>query len=89
MTLTEFLLARIAEDESAAERVWLLIQDDSSGGPTARFRSLNERVLAECKAKRAILEGFGFVMNRDLTLCKKHLAAVYANHPDYQPEWAA
>jgi|SRR5690625_901127 len=49
------------------------------------------RVLAECQAKRAIIEQVsdiewtGSYAVRDVVL--GHLAAVYADHPDYQPEW--
>jgi uncharacterized protein DUF6221 len=63
MTLSEFLLARIAEDEATAER-WPAAPDygfgpdgklwmDSRGHPIWAPR---ERVLAECAAKRRIAE---------------------------------
>lgn len=57
MTLTEFLLARIAEDEAAARaeaprwrpvRQWPMEWDRGPGDPA--------RVLAECEAKRRIVE---------------------------------
>lgn len=85
-TITEFLLARIAEDESAADRVEFrpYVGD---GVP----QSLTDRVLAECEAKRRIVEvaryapegagGWGF--RRTL----RALASVYADHPDYRDEW--
>lgn len=74
------------------------------------------RVLAECAAKRAIVEqhrpDVGYIVlyaHRDREAaeaggretmpvfasapqnpaCLRALAAVYADHPDYQPEWAA
>jgi hypothetical protein len=50
LTLTDFLLARIAEDEGALAQVTLVVED---GGPFIDFR---KRVLAECEAKRAIIE---------------------------------
>uniref|UniRef100_UPI003F494537 DUF6221 family protein n=1 Tax=Arthrobacter silvisoli TaxID=2291022 RepID=UPI003F494537 len=90
MNITEFLEARIGEDEAAAKRGgW------HNGGGT--FANDNygclliqpARVLAECAAKRAIIEDFGWlelsgVPNSPL----RAIAAVYADHPDYQQEWA-
>lgn len=52
------------------------------------------RVLREIAAKRAILElhaeaGMGdCAHSSDPCPTLRHLAAVYADHPDYQPEWA-
>lgn len=56
------------------------------------------RVLADCAAKRAIIEHCrtlgAKVFNDDLWNVDEHddilqaLAAVYADHTDYQPEWA-
>ena len=53
MTLAEFLLVRIAEDEVALAHVTLVVDE---GGPFVNFRS---RVLAECEAKRRIVEWHG------------------------------
>ena len=89
MTLTEFLLARISEDEADVEGAgllgWALCYDE-------------RRVLAECAAKRQILSWY--VNQREyvtdkydegyheaLSDCVKRLAAVDADHPDYNPEW--
>jgi hypothetical protein len=47
--LTEFILARIAEDEAQADRVFL---DYGTGD----WDSLKDRVLVECAAKRRIVE---------------------------------
>lgn len=130
MNITEFLEARIAEDEAECQPMAAL-EDDDRGGWAIAYA---ERVLAECAAKRAVLvlhqptvetvEWFddatgtgkasvcpqcrpkdptdwnppigmagirpeGFVPSYTLapcpTLCA--LAAVYADHPDYQQEW--
>jgi hypothetical protein len=64
MIITEFVLARIAEDEAAAQAA--LDQAPASGlrdsdeghdaGHTARWSPA--RVLAECTAKRTIVEAF-------------------------------
>ena len=125
LTLTDFLLARIAEDEAAARRCaeafpppW----DVSDRGHSAtvkadepNFWTVTElpqspsldgwlgdyldhiawhdpaRVLAECEAKRRIVEvaryapdgpgGWGF---RRILI---NLALPYADHPDYRDEW--
>ena len=49
MNITEFLLACIAEDEYDANRELLL-------GTSTVLTRMNARVLAECAAKRAIIE---------------------------------
>ena len=93
MKLTEFLLARIAEDEAAA---------------LSRLRGHRElpeteresRVFAECKAKRRIVEwaapvltnwpgaaaGARHVSDDGLDVLRI-LALPYADHPDYDEEW--
>jgi hypothetical protein len=76
-------------------------QHDPDGGRLARHiaRWDPARVLAECAAKRAIIErltpdptgtrdsapAFQEQLNGEPTL--KLLAAVYSNHPDYQQTW--
>ena len=112
MTIVEFLLARIAEDENQAR--WysrLFGKQDTSGheilipptDPPPSVMDYSEphmligygRVLAECAAKRAIVElavsaeYAGQVL--DGTLINGALAAlaqVYSTHHDYQTEWA-
>jgi hypothetical protein len=82
MTLTEFLLARIAEDEAEMQR--------------ADFVWDYQRLLAECEAKRRIVKTRPFKLLagaeerqadrlRDQVL--RLLALPYADHPDYQQEW--
>lgn len=51
LTLAEVLLARIAEDKAEAKYAENYIPDD---GPFVRWDS--DRVLAECEAKRQIVE---------------------------------
>lgn len=80
MTLTDFLLARIAEDEVAAKFVV----------PAEHHADL--RQLRECEAKRRILHQVidldlfdGYTeATRDAVM---HLAAVYDDHPDYDEGW--
>lgn len=92
MTITEFLEARIAEDEAQAEACrklgWGIAE--KYGITAISF----ERVLAECAAKRAILANVP--RNSDFYDARAYtsahtiyaLAAIYADHPDYQQEWA-
>lgn len=136
-TLADFLLARIAEDEAVARAVvddmprwdfpsWEGQHDQDSWSPAERMalRMSPARVLAECEAKRRIVEwhsehedcceerygrmvydaepelSAGTDASGDLTIRQSigfepylgcvtltHLAAVYADHPDYRPEW--
>ena len=112
LTLTEFLEARIAEDEAAIERrsafPHAIHGADEVGAynpqcPDCLGLPGKRRVLAECKAKRGIIEraqragqiedglisaAGGYIFDiEDAILCT--LAAVYADHPDYNPEWKA
>ena len=98
-TLTEFLLARIAEDETSAMRARPL-QDYEPSGMWGI-----DRVLAECEAKRRIVtlhgdahecstfDHHGEVDNctwcLDAEDCSTMLllASVYADHPDHREEW--
>ena len=111
LTLTDFLLARIAEDEAAAgeslratrrEAVSLRPTD---GQATTSALSYMEfivrwppaRVLAECEAKRAVVglhpEMLGWCQGcaHESYPCRTLLALAlpYADHPDYDPSWAA
>ena len=100
MTITEFLLARIREDE---------VEADIHAGAEyyvdgAWPEGLAARVLAECAAKRAIIHRY--IYERDepsytredadrsggaevaLEMALYDLAAVYKDHPGYRSEWA-
>ena len=95
MNIVEFLEARIAEDEARAgsgwERLWDSRWERDNYGRSFLTPSA---VLAECKAKRAVIgwwtEGLiGYVrVDGELTNPLLPLAAVYKDHPDYQQEWA-
>ena len=139
LTITDFLLARIAEDEERARGAqrdaawaggkgasWLveatpdgseiltpsrdgrhaIVVYAEAGTPAAGVANHiahhdPARVLAECEAKRRIVElhdqelkvalrnrdasAFGGEVMHDLVLCA--LASVYADHPDYRDEW--
>lgn len=93
--LTDFLLARIAEDEAAAQdcKEW----SDCFSCPThERFDT--RRVLAECEAKRRIVERhmaygrYNVDIFRDgytaaLEDVLRALSLPYADHPNYREEW--
>lgn len=103
MTITEFLLARIAEDEAVARDVddvaWAGLFDGTWGGVNDHgARHDPARVLAECEAKRRIIAGCVDAIGEELTMpyggasglgqhTVAHLAVVYADHPDYRDEW--
>ncbi|HKY59267.1 MAG TPA: DUF6221 family protein [Aeromicrobium sp.] len=128
MTITEFLLARIAEDEEAARAVRPLDHNYDMGGgrQDERFvftrylpdsmdgrgnwakddpatsvhfaRHDPARVLAECEAKRKIVEQarayspaseYGDGEGWALVDVMRALASVYADHPDYDQDWRA
>ena len=120
MTITEFLLARIAEDEALAKTDgdWAAAHSIGCGHDQAEMGSgfcqcsWPARMQAECMAKRRIVElhkpvepepchcgeEHGPKMTpacitcgtaQDLGLCDtiRALLAIYADHPDYDPEW--
>jgi hypothetical protein len=96
MSLTEFLLARIAEDEAVANEAdwamqgkWYVDADDKVDEYVRRLAPA--RALAECEAKRRIVANHlrhnpgesGYGASRYAVAC---LAMTY-DHPDYQAEW--
>ena len=100
MNITEFLLARIAEDEAAARE----IEEDFECNPSEPLHSPLEvyapgydaypliiisrtRVLAECAAKRAIIDYWGPLEALEGPRLLSTMAAVYKDHPDYDPSW--
>lgn len=110
--LAEFLLARIAEDEALARSV-VEAGDEAVGFSDAAWAVANlpepacshalrwapVPVLAECEAKRRIVEEHreqvevgegpdyvGGVLD-GLESAIRALAAVHADHPDYREEW--
>ena len=104
--LAGFLLARIGEDEAVARKVVAAVKapdyvivrvyEQPEPGVTvqrdvALYRP--DRVLAECEAKRRIVEECGHTVDRftysgDLARAVLALLALpYADHPDYRQEW--
>ena len=102
MTLTEFLLARIAEDEERAKYVSPHYDDCehfhyfSEGGLPCTC-GLEDKLLAECEAKRRIVNRLLLVQEGDTTEHAWHeqglfeavgfLAQPYADHPNFDPAW--
>ena len=87
--ITEFLLARIAEDEQAAQV--RTVSHRMIGGKMVDIPMHNapglwawspERVLAECAAKRQIITQCGWI-----TVQRIWATTLYADHPDYREEW--
>lgn len=79
MTLVEFLLARVAEVEQAARRATDLGDMEPLWYP--------DTILAECEAKRRIIEEWGPFETYNGEELLKVLALPYADHPDYRQEW--
>lgn len=95
MTITEFLEARIAEDEADAINRVVLPFTDRRG----LSDSDAERIHAECAAKRALMKAGVeledsrsdanlWSMDSPDDVIMRILAAIYKDHPDYQQEWA-
>jgi hypothetical protein len=85
-----FLEARIAEEEAAARQG--LESGEPALAPLGWFDPV--RVLAECTAKRKILENVPLVADVPsaiggtsdyVLMC---LASIYSSHPDYEEGWA-
>lgn len=98
MDITDFLNARIAEDEATIQRAPKRADafDISMVPVTGALRS---RLLAECAAKRAIIALFKAEdVKEDWSVeasyaagaedCIFALAAVYKDHPDWRQQWA-
>lgn len=102
MTITEFLLARLAEDETAARSA--LGEDPApyrepgdwfgGDGPSGYSWVIlsPERAIAECEAKRRIVEAVEYQLGgtnwRDaIEYAMREMASVYAEHPDFDPAW--
>ena len=99
MTLTDFLLARIDDDEAAASRAGSFapwsepFQIDNYGHLTVQ----PDRVLADCEAKRQLVEDWQMhaqqegpearTVARVLLSALCVLAVPYADHPDYDESW--
>jgi hypothetical protein len=85
-TLTEFLLARIAEDEAAVRREmpgrWTNWLAQTRPGLVPDLDPRLKRALAECEAKRRIVD-----VADEAPGVLRFLALPYAEHADYREEW--
>jgi hypothetical protein len=90
LTLAEFLLACIAEDEAEIAAGFDFAALDSSGWMGHAAGWGRERALAECEAKRRIVEKCteSYPLNVDEgPWILRELALPYADHPHYREEW--
>ncbi len=90
MTLEEFLLDRIAEDEAEIALGPDFATLDTSGWMGHAAEWGRERALAECEAKRRIVDESGSGRGSwpdAIWRCLQFLALPYADHPDYREEW--
>jgi hypothetical protein len=101
MSLAEFLLARIAEDEdrigdsAAPPRTWSETFIDSEAAKLGRPIPAASPVVkplaqarVECDAKRRLVEWAAAASAPEYQgYVLPLLALPYADHPDYQPEW--
>ena len=102
--LTDFLLARIAEDEALAQEAERVYVHPGAYDPMFGARKDDEvasrywdriadpaRVLAECEAKRRIVDWRAETADREaqdvLDDVLQYLALPYADHPDYDEAW--
>lgn len=108
MTLTDFILARIAEAEAVARRAGEGLTALNATGVQVMGVEVYSpaRVLAECKAKRRIVAlhrveedswgghcvecAYRYSAGPEWP-CQTllHLASIYNDHPDFQPEWSS
>jgi hypothetical protein len=91
LTLADFLLARIAEDEGTAREVGPYLLRSSQRTSIAHAdRWHPTRVLAECEAKRRVVaaseQGHGGWPD-GVYFALQCLALPYADHPDFREEW--
>ncbi len=84
MTLTEFLLARIAEDEEFLRAQRISYGSRPLSGPLGEYR-----LEAECEVKRHLFEMWWHSRPHDDDWYRalQIIALAYAHHPDYDEAW--
>lgn len=108
MNIEKFLLERIEEDEQDARAIAgsVFFGVESSAEEEVIRLSDPKRVLAECEAKRRIIQSVEVLTEGEKSYAQRlrhtdvedacyqitrdilyHFAAVYADHPDYDPSW--
>jgi hypothetical protein len=78
VTLAEFILARVAEDE-VGWQVAATAQRQFGKGHARQH-------LAQCRATRHIVEG---CVESQYRWILQEVAAIWSDHPDYREEWKA
>lgn len=101
-TLTDFLLARIAEDEAPSWRLVPYARPLTYGGTPEAIEEIarehaetmrqRTRVLAQCAAFRAIVDRSSKPVahaGQDIerTYILRALASIYRDHPDFDDAW--
>ena len=100
MDIVEFLRARLDEDEAVAGEA-VAIRDQAYGTnvrvsskitawsdhPTGVVIADPERVAVEVEAKRVAIDWYENDDDITMAATVMALAAIYADHPDYDPEW--
>jgi hypothetical protein len=89
ITLTDFLLARIEEDEAAVE-----LAIEGEGAPTGWLQPLRESLTAQrriveeaCSYSPELEHGDNGEWAFDAVL--KIIATTHAHHPDFRSEWSS
>ncbi|MBT3150015.1 hypothetical protein HTV45_03695 [Streptomyces sp. CHD11] len=94
--LANFLRARIDEDEAAAQSVKRDTAEDTTGlkaqvlaDVTAKRGVLRfvERMQQDAEHVDFLVHGPAMIVLSATTFPLRHLAAAYAAHPDFRPEW--
>ena len=90
-SLTEFLLARYAEDEEALPEWRRRVVPGSVIGNWILY--IGDRMLADVQAKRALVQELDRMQRDEMGWdgiefkVMAHLALPYSDHPDYREEW--
>lgn len=91
MTITEFLMARFAEDQAHAEQLAEAYEQDEVMVPAhlinLRALAVPRRMEAEAKAKLALLYLSLTGCGDDHERVQRALALPYADHPEYRASW--
>jgi hypothetical protein len=101
LTVTEFVEARIAEDEVNIEGDWAA----GDGGLHIISTPMHDRMVAQCAAMRKIVELHALEPDEVDVFCAtcgtffdhpvdwpcetiRALVSIYSNHPDFDPAWS-
>jgi hypothetical protein len=85
LTVTEFVEARIAEDEANIEGDWAA----GDGGLHIISTPMHDRMVAQCAAMREVV---GFAKHLPSVYARsviEPLASIWSDHPSWREEWRA